>query len=235
MMVFERIKLELTSRYNYWKLASSQAKMSELDSYEFVYKQSGMNTVLYKNQSALRKAAFMLRPESGLLMEFGVFKGNTINFFAKILEDQGDDRSLYGFDSFVGFSEVWSGVEKIFPSSRFDRKGKHPKVLPNVKLIDGFIENTLPEFIVGNQFSSVGFIHIDTDTFTPAYTVLKNLKPFLTKGAIIVFDELCGYPNWRSHEFHALESVFERGEYEFVGFSVGARRPNLMNAAIRLL
>ena len=230
-----RIKLELTSKYNFWKLARSQLKLSELDSFEFVYKMSGVNTILYKTQDELREAAFNFRPKSGLLMEFGVFKGHTINNFARLAAEQGDSRDIYGFDSFVGFSEAWAGIEKIFPSSRFDRKGEQPKVFSNVKLIDGFIEETLPKFISQTDVESVAFIHIDTDTFTPAYTVLNNLKPFLKKNSVILFDELCGYPNWRSHEWRALEKVFEAGEYEFMGFSVGARRPNLMNAAIRLL
>lgn len=110
----------------------------------------------------------------------------------------------------------------------------HPKVPSNVVLIDGYIEDTLPLFIRENKIKAVSFIHIDTDTYSPAYTVLSLLKPYISTGTIILFDELCGYPNWRNHEWLALEQVFQEDEYEFLGFANGQGRPNLMSAAIMI-
>ena len=117
----------------------------------------------------------------------------------------------------------------------FDREGVYPKVADSVELVDGYIENTLPKYMAEHPELKVAFVHSDTDTHSPASTVLTTLKPHFAPGAVIVFDELCGYPNWRSHEYRALRESFSPDEYEFLGFSVGARRINLMNAAIRLL
>ncbi|GAA5316974.1 MAG: hypothetical protein AseanaTS_21780 [Candidatus Pelagadaptatus aseana] len=126
-------------------------------------------------------------------------------------------------------------MDKEFPSSRFDRKGIFPKVSENVHLIDGYIEDTLPNFVGSTDGLEIAFVHVDTDTYSPASVILKNLKPYLSSGSIILFDELCGYPNWRAHEYKALIENFSEDEYEFIGFSVGARSINLMNAAVRIL
>lgn len=234
-LTVDKVKRRFHIWNNFKRLNDALEKWAIEDAYNLIYQKSSVNTVLFEDKQKLRDEAFMKRPADGLLMEFGVFKGNTINSFAKLLKSSNDQRSIYGFDSFVGFSETWTGVERIFPSSRFDRKGVHPKVEDNVELIDGFIEDTLSVFIKKNNMEKVSFIHIDTDTFSPAYTVLKLLKPFLSSGSVIVFDELLGYPNWRNHEWLALESMLDESEYEFIGFSVSAGRPDLMNAAIRML
>ncbi|MGZ6040160.1 MAG: hypothetical protein ACXWKR_15935, partial [Phenylobacterium sp.] len=49
--------------------------------------------------------------------------------------------------------------------------------------------------------------------------ILEISKPLLTEGTIIVFDELVGYPNWRSHEFKALQETLDRKSYRFIGFT----------------
>ena len=46
------------------------------------------------------------------------------------------------------------------------------------------------------------------------------MKPFLQKGAIIIFDELYNFPGWRSGEYKALCEVFSENEYEFLAFSM---------------
>lgn len=173
--------------------------------------------------------------DDGEILEFGVFKGKSINFMAKYLLDLNDERGIIGFDSFRGFSEEWSGVDKEYEKGFFDQSGVLPKVEPNVELVDGFIENTLPSFIERRSIESVAFVHIDTDTYTPAKVALEQLKPYLRKGSIILFDELCGYPNWRNHEYKALTEVLEESEYEFLGFAQSHPRAQLIKAAIRII
>jgi len=43
--------------------------------------------------------------ENGLCFEFGVFKGWSINYFSKRLPSE----KFYGFDSFIGLQEDWTG------------------------------------------------------------------------------------------------------------------------------
>ena len=174
--------------------------------------------------------------KEGALFEFGVFKATTLNFFARALKKNNDDRIIVGFDSWQGFSEEWSGVNDSFQMDTFDQNGSLPIVEKNTLLVDGFIEQTLPEYVSNiSDLDSVAFIHIDTDTYSPAKVALKELKPYFTSGTVILFDELLGYPNWRNHEFRALSEVLDPSEYEFLGFAHNGLRGFLIKAAIRII
>ena len=238
-MLFKRTFEKLFQRI--WRLRTFQSteqhqqRLAYLDSQKFIYQNSGLKTRIFSNLQKYRAFCLNEANKDGLLFEFGVFKGNSINQFAKCLQGSGDNRLIYGFDSFIGFSEDWTGVEKSYPKEHFDLNGKLPKVEPNVKLINGFIEDTLETFLANNSVEKTAFIHIDTDTYSPAKTVLSLLKPTMQTGTVILFDELCGYPNWRSHEYRALEEVFDKDEYEFIGFSQKNSNSNLIKAAIQIL
>ena len=41
--------------------------------------------------------------EDGLFLEFGVYKGTSINFISSLIPD----KKIYGFDSFGGLPEEW--------------------------------------------------------------------------------------------------------------------------------
>jgi hypothetical protein len=225
------IKLRIEVR----PIAEFQSALAFKDAQNFIYEKSGQNTMTFANHWALRSYCLKEIPDVGQIFEFGVFKGKSINFMAKYLSELKDDRKIIGFDSFKGFSEGWSGVDRKYTISHFDQSGVLPKVEPNVELVDGFIEKTLPIYIESNKLDTVAFVHIDTDTYTPAKVALSLLKPFLKKGSIILFDELCGYPNWRSHEYKALTEVFDENEYEFLGFAQSRPRAQLIKAAIRII
>ena len=77
--------------------------------------------------------------EDTLWLEFGVASGNTINYISKFTNN-----TVYGFDSFEGLPEKWrDGIEKGF----FSRNGILPQVNSNVKLIKGWFNETLVDFI----------------------------------------------------------------------------------------
>ena len=214
---------------------SYQRHLAFQDSQEFIYNNSKLNTLTFSDHFELREYCIKNCLKEGMISEFGVFKGKSINFLAKKLIEQNDKRTVYGFDSFEGFSEQWSGVDKLYGEKFHDQKGKLPEVENNVKLIPGFIETSLEKFLLQNKINNVSFIHIDTDTYSPAKVVLSLLKPFIKKGTIILFDELCGYPNWRSHEYKALVEVFKDEDYEFIGFAQSSSKANLIKAAIRII
>jgi len=91
------------------------------------------NALLLEDRSSIHQYAFSLIPRQGLLLEFGVYRGDSINTFAKALKAKGDSRTIYGFDSFEGLEEDWVGhaVQKGF----FDLAGIIPEVESNVSLI----------------------------------------------------------------------------------------------------
>lgn len=212
-----------------------QARLAYKDAQSFIYKTSGTNTLLFDDQWELRRYCMESISPTGELFEFGVFKGESINFFAEHLISMNDRRTVYGFDSFKGFSENWSGLEKSYPVSHFDTEGDLPAVASNINLIDGYIEETLPHFLESTKINKIAFIHIDTDTYSPAKAVLENIKNYLSSGSIILFDELCGYPNWRNHEFKALSEALYESSYEYIGFAQSKTNGKLIKAAIRII
>jgi len=79
----------------------------------------------------------MIEVKNGLFLEFGVWKGNTINHIASRIADD-----IYGFDSFEGLPENWrDGLNKNLFSV-----DKLPTVKNNVTLIKDWFNKTLPEF-----------------------------------------------------------------------------------------
>jgi predicted O-methyltransferase YrrM len=173
-------------------------------------------------------------PEKGILFEFGVYSGGSINHFSSTIKN----RKIYGFDSFEGLSEDWSG--SFLPKGTFNREGIMPKVNSNVELIKGWVEDTLPSFVTNNkvQQEKIAFIHFDFDIYSPTKFAFQLLRPHLKSGTIIVFDELLGYPGWKENEYKALQEVLKKHEYQFIGFcepTIRYEARSFIKAAIRML
>ena len=150
---------------------------------------------------------------SGLIAEFGVWNGYSINYFAKTTE-----QLLYGFDSFTGLQEDCSGWE--FAKGHFDRRGILPPVAKNVRLVKGWVQDTLPAFLAEHK-DDFAFIHVDTDTYEAAVTILQLLEDRIKESTIIVFDEYIGYRGWRQGEHKAFMEFAQRTRigFEYLGFS----------------
>ena len=193
-------------------------RISYKDSAEFIYDNIS-TALLFTNIQKFWTYSFKeLNPE-GIIMEFGVFSGYSINFFSTLLKEKKDLRRIYGFDSFEGLSEAWGGT--TLGKGYFDIKGVLPKVNDNVDLVKGWINDTFPKFLFENKIDekNIAFMHLDVDTYTPTKFVLELAQKYFFKGTIIVFDELLGYPGWREHEFKALTEVIDRyWNYEFIAF-----------------
>lgn len=152
--------------------------------------------------------------EGGLILEFGVFKGKSINHFSKIFPTE----TLHGFDSFEGLAEDWTGY--YLPKGSFDLGGNLPKVNDNVTLHKGWFDKTLPAFLKKNP-GDIRFCHIDCDTYDSSLFVLKTIAKRLVKGSIITFDEYYGYPNWENGEYKAWQSVCKKNgiKYKYIAFA----------------
>jgi len=147
--------------------------------------------------------------KSGLYLEFGVNKGASINYISKLI----GENTIYGFDSFEGLPEKWLPGWKV---GAFDQGGKLPSVNKNVKLIKGWFDKTLPEFIEHHKDEKCALIHIDSDLYSSAKCVLSLLKNNIEKGTIIMFDELVGQINWQEDdEYRALKEFLEETGYHF--------------------
>ena len=147
----------------------------------------------------------------GLILEFGVFSGGSINHIAKQT-----DRTVHGFDSFYGLPERWGNA----PAGEFDRKGQLPEVASNVELHVGLFEQTLPGFITEHP-GPVALLHVDCDLYSSAVAVLSALKNQIVPGTKIVFDEYFNYPTWQEHEYKAFqEFIRDTGRnYEYIAYT----------------
>jgi len=113
--------------------------------------------------------------DAGLFMEFGVFQGNTANQIASFLPS---DKRMYGFDSFIGLPEDWHiGVQGVGdPRARtihkevFSLYGMLPEVRPNVELVQGWFNETLPRFlereVMKKKGAFISLLHIDCDLYS---------------------------------------------------------------------
>ena len=149
---------------------------------------------------------------AGHYLEFGVYKGGTIRFIA---ETVGGSQTVHGFDSFTGLEEDWSG-----DPSRFDAGGHLPRVPSNVILHKGLFADTLPGWLEKNP-GPAAFLHIDSDLYRPAKTVLDLLQDRIVPGTVIVFDEYFNYPNWQEHEYRAFRELGDRCQirYEYLAYA----------------
>ena len=150
-----------------------------------------------------------------VVAEFGVWEGYSINYFARKCPNS----TIYGFDSFEGLEENWSGYNLI--KGTFSTGGKLPKCEPNVVLYKGWFEETMPDFLSKLQGKQISILHLDSDTYKPTKFVLKSLTNNLKSGSLVIFDEFFGYPGFENHEFLAWNEFVESQEIEFryIGFS----------------
>jgi hypothetical protein len=213
-------------------------KIAQRESAELINEHLG-SAVLFTDLRKFWDRAIGSIPESGLLLEFGVFEGTSTNYFARKLTEANDQRTYHGFDSFEGLSDDWVGTQ--FAKASYNTFGKQPKVPDNVTLVEGLVEATLPEFYAGlsEQPPKIAFMHMDLDTYPPTKFVLDQSVGFLQEGTVIVFDELLGSPGWKQNEYRALiESLPQHCEYEFIGFCEERQRSivgRFIRAAIRVV
>jgi hypothetical protein len=151
--------------------------------------------------------------DSGLFLEFGVYKGDSINRLAGLRPGV----RWYGFDSFVGLPEAWTLGAR---TGAFSIGGKLPTVRDNVTLIKGFFEQTLAPFVAEHRGSKIAFLHIDCDLYSATRTIFAELGGMLQPGCIVVFDELINYAGWQGGEYKAfIEFVGEsKRSFEYIGY-----------------
>ncbi|XZE19813.1 TylF/MycF/NovP-related O-methyltransferase [Pirellulaceae bacterium SH449] len=158
----------------------------------------------------------------GLMLEFGVFDGKSINRIA----DHWPEKTIWGFDSFEGLPEDWDLGSKIYKKkTKWHLKGSLPVVRSNVRLVKGFFSDSLPTWWEENK-APIGFLHVDCDLYSSTQTVLETLNDCILPGTIIRLDDLIDfrefenyegkgseisqYTTWREHEWKAFVEWINR-------------------------
>jgi len=149
----------------------------------------------------------------GMICEFGVQWGATLNLLINLrgmLEPNNYSRLIYGFDTFAGFASVThqdgtyaapgdlrtfdnyeTTLEALLRLQEFFSRPSHFK---NFSLIKGDAASTVPRWLEENPHAIVAMAIFDMDVYAPTKEVLKAILPRLTKGSLLVFDELnCPY------------------------------------------
>jgi predicted O-methyltransferase YrrM len=183
------------------------------DSADYCKEKMG-SALMFTTRERLWSYALQQSPPDGLGLEFGVFEGYSLNFFAQRRPAQ----QFFGFDSFEGLKEDWTGWQ--YAKGSFDKGGELPPTRNNVRLIKGWFDETLPAF-VRETLDDVSFLHVDSDTYEAAVEIFRHVGPRLRRGAVVVFDEYFGYRGWRDGEFRSWqEFVKQQGRsYEYLAFS----------------
>ena len=162
----------------------------------------------------------------GLWMEFGVYRGKTISVIAEYTKN-----IVYGFDSFEGLHEDWDAdnpkgsytLHGIIPAEAIDGRlegatgGRATRPwAANIKLIKGYFEHSLPPFLEEHT-APAAFLHIDSDLYSSAKTILTELKDRIIPGTVICFDDWCGYPDCsdKNHEIKAFAEFLLDTQYGY--------------------
>jgi hypothetical protein len=158
----------------------------------------------------------------GMVAEFGVYKGTSLTQIAKFFPD----RTVHGFDSFVGLPQAWGSKQ----AGAFDLEAKPPQLsVTNVEFHVGWFDDTVPVF-AQQQSGPFTFAHLDADLYSSTKTVFDNLGDWFVPGTIVVFDEYFGYYGWQHHEHKAFHEFLSRTGLSFEAIGLGH-----MNLAVRLI
>lgn len=164
----------------------------------------------------------------GVIMEFGVRWGQTLSLLAAlrgIYEPFNRHRKIIGFDTFAGFkgmSEKDGALCKTVDGS-FSVSENYEQYLGQIlglqealnpishlkkfELVSGDATETIPAYLTRQPETLVSLAIFDFDIYKPTKAALEAIKPYLFKGSVLVFDELCDdiFPG----ETVALREVFD--------------------------
>ena len=138
----------------------------------------------------------------GHVVECGVFKGASLIRFCtyrEILENP-YSRKIIGFDAFGKFPEQDNDNDQAFVE-RFEASAgdgisvdelkavfSH-KGFKNYDLVQGDVENTIPDYILNHPELKIALLHIDVDVYKPSVSILNHLFDRVVSGGLVVFDD----------------------------------------------
>ncbi len=140
-----------------------------------------------------------VRGTQPLYLEFGVYRGRTMRYWASHLTTPA--ARFVGFDSFEGLPETWQ------PNARagaFSVAAKPPEVDdPRASFVVGWFDDTLPTYEPPPHDQLI--VNVDCDLYSSTRCVLDWLAPHLRPGTLVYFDDLFN----RDHQWRALREWLE--------------------------
>lgn len=145
----------------------------------------------------------------GVICEFGVQWGATLATFINlrgVYEPFNHSRKIFGFDTFEGFASVTEedgGFSNVgdYGTARGYREALEEILtiheafspIPHLRkfeLIQGDASVTVDQWLQDNPHVIIAMAVFDMDVYKPTRDVLEKIIPRLTKGSLLVFDEL---------------------------------------------
>lgn len=199
MRALRSLLLRAGRRLSTDQLAGVRVALSYLELGAWAAQQPARPAAVPSKFDLFRLALGRVRGAQPLYLEFGVYRGRSIRWWAEHLTDP--RARFIGFDSFERLPEDWrSGIDRGY----FATGG--PPQIPDqrVSFEVGWFDETLPRFWMPERDQLI--VNIDCDLYSNAATVLGWLDQHLRPGDLLYFDEL---PD-RHHELRALREFLDR-------------------------
>lgn len=136
----------------------------------------------------------------GDILEFGVFKGNSLIRFATFRDMYNLNKRIIGFDAFGKFPIQKNVDDNKFINSFEKESGNgiklkdlkyylNKKKIKNFSLYKGDIQNTIDLYLNEYKSSKISLLHIDVDVYYPTKIILDKLFDKISNNGIILFDD----------------------------------------------
>jgi hypothetical protein len=173
------------------------------------------NLGIYMTPKLLSRILFMthlyerILPVQGVVLEFGCRWGQNVCLFSSlrgILEPFNRLRSIVGFDTFSGLARVTGNDGAKVQENDYAVIPDYAKYLSEIatlneqesplshlrknEIVAGDICETLPKYLADQPHTVIAMAYFDLDIYAPTKFALQAIKPHLTKGSVLGFDEL---------------------------------------------
>lgn len=145
----------------------------------------------------------------GIIIEFGLRWGQSIAVLSALrglYEPYNIKRKIIGFDTFNGFGNNTKNDGNRYVKGSLKLPKNYKKYLESVieciendnpvnnvtkfQIIKGDAPLMINKYLIKETQTLISFVFFDMDTYKPTKKCLKIIKPYLSKGSIIAFDEL---------------------------------------------
>lgn len=213
---------EYRARLEEYFASSIGSNVEKLKNFAKYVPRQSMTTFLSKYELFKR-----LLTVQGSIIECGVFMGGGLMTWAalsSILEPVNHQRRIIGFDTFSGIpslapedgtsesdrckegdlaADSYADLKACIGVYDLNRSLSH---IPKVELVKGDIRETAPRFLAENPHTVVSLLYLDAVVFEPTRVALREFRPRIPRGGIIVFDEL-NSPLWPGETIAVLAEV----------------------------
>jgi hypothetical protein len=147
--------------------------------------------------------------------EFGIYRGDTFQYAARLLAPAISDMRFVAFDSFMGLPKPM-GIDALGGYTGHFHEGEFAMSRPEVErrvaasgadmsrciFVEGWFDRTLNDETAGNiGLNKIAAAWIDCDLYASTVPVLNFIGPRLSEGSILLFDD------WR-----AFRNLADRGQ-----------------------